>query len=88
MLEDAKAAGVSVGAITEAVKEGEAIKTEINGNEATDRVLVITAGSMSSKDTAQLEDDVPAKEPTSKGKEKKGVTATNDGKKTLTPQES
>ena len=61
-LEDAQAAGESVDVLAEAVANGETIMTEIIGDEATGRVLVIMAEPENTEATAQPESDVPAKE--------------------------
>ena len=48
-------------ALAEAVANGEMIKTEIMGGEATGQVLVITAVPGSAEATAQPENNAPAK---------------------------
>ncbi len=70
-LEEAQAAGEQVDALAEAVANGEAIKTEIIGDEATGRVLVITAEMESAAVAAQPENDPPARKPAPKGRGKK-----------------
>ena len=68
-------------ALTEAVANGEAIETEIIGDEATGQVLVIRAEPENIEAAAQLESDLPARKPTPKGNRKKGAaTMDNDGK--------
>ena len=75
-LEDAQAAGELIDALTEAVANGEAIETEIIGDEATGRVLVITAEPENIEAAAQPENDPPARKLAPKGKGKKGAVAT------------
>ena len=55
----------------------EEIKTEVIDEEATGRVLVITAEPESAETVTQPEIDVPTKKPTAKGKNKK-VAVTMD----------
>ena len=69
-LEDAQAAGEQVDALAEAATYGEAIKAEIIGDEATDRILVITAEPASIEATAQPEGGVSAKKPALKAKKR------------------
>ena len=66
-LENAQTAGEPVDALAEASANGDSIKAEIIGDKVTGRVLVITAGSMSTETTAQPESDVPAKKSAPKG---------------------
>ena len=80
-LEDAQAAGEPVDALAEAVANGDAIKTEIIGDEATSRVLVITAEPECIEATAQPERDVPAKMPAGKSRGKKGTAAMDSADK-------
>ena len=76
-LEVAQAAGEPVDALAEAIVDGETIKAEIIGDEATGRVLVIAAEPEGIEATAQTESDVPAKKPEGKGRGKKGAAATD-----------
>ncbi|MGJ4849419.1 hypothetical protein ACH6CV_04130 [Bacillota bacterium Meth-B3] len=76
-LEDAQAAGEPVDALAEVVANGETIKTEIIGDEATGRVLVITMESESNEATPQPENNVLAKKPSGKGRGKKGTAVTD-----------
>ena len=59
----------------------EAIKTEVIDEEATGRVLVITAEPESAETVTQPETDVPTKKPTAKGKSKKGAATTKNADK-------
>ncbi len=72
-LEDAQGAGEPVDALAESVANSEAIKTEIIGDEAMGRVLVITAEPESTEATAQPESD----KFTGKGRGKKGAATTD-----------
>jgi len=80
-LEDAQAAGEPVAEIAAAMADGEDIKVEIIGDEATGRVRVITAESESTEIMAQSDSDAPAKKPACKGKRKKGTTTTDNAAK-------
>jgi hypothetical protein len=80
-LEDAQTAGEPVADIAAAMADGETIKTEIIEDEATGRVLVITAEPESAEATAQPESDVPAKKPAPKGKGKKGAAPADSADK-------
>lgn len=79
--EDARAAGEPVDTLVEAVANGETIKTEIVGDEAAGRVLVIAAEPENIKAAAQPESDVPAKKPACKSKRKKGAATTDNAAK-------
>ena len=76
-LEDAQTAGEPVADIAAAMADGEAIRTEIFEDEATGRVLVITAEPESTEATAQPESEVQAKKPAGKGRGKKGTSTTS-----------
>jgi len=80
-LEDARAAGEPVDALGAAVVNGEAIKTEIIGDDATGQVLVITAEPDIIEVQAQPENDGPAKKPAGKGRGKKSAATTVDAGK-------
>ena len=80
-LEDAQAAGEPVTDMAAAMVDGEAIKAEIIGDEATGRVLVITAEPEGTEAMAQPESDVPAKKPVGKGRGKKGTATTESTEK-------
>jgi hypothetical protein len=54
--------------IAAVMADGEAVKAEIIGDDATGRVLVITAEPGSIEATARPVSDVPAKKPAGKGK--------------------
>ena len=74
-LEDAQAAGEPVADIAAAMADGETIKAEIIEDEATDRVVMITAEPESNEATVQPESELPAKKPARMGKAKKRVAA-------------
>jgi hypothetical protein len=82
-LEEAQAAGEPVDALVEAVGNGEVIEAENIGDEATGRVLVITAKPECIEATVQPESDVRAKKPVGKGrgKGKKCAAATGSADK-------
>jgi len=76
-LEDAQLAGEPVDALAEAVAYGDAIKTEVFGDEAAGQVLVITAEPECIEATVQPERAVQVKKPTGKDRDKNGMTATD-----------
>ena len=76
-LEDAQVNGEAVDALAEAANS-EAIKAEIIGDEATGRVLMITAEPENIVATTQIETDALAKKPTGKGRGEKGAAASTD----------
>ena len=79
-LEDARAADVPVDALAQAVANGEVIKTEIIGDEATGRMLVITTELENPQATAQHKSVVPTKKPALKSKGKKGAAVIDSDK--------
>ncbi len=80
-LEDAQPAGEPVADIAAAMADGEAIKADIIEDEATGRVLVITAEPESTEATAQPESEIPTKKPAGKGRGKKGAATTESSDK-------
>lgn len=89
VLEGAQAAGEPVADIAAAMVDGEAIKAKIIEDEGEGRLVVITIEpeameampetvEATAEAEAQPEDSEPAKKPARKGKEKKGVAATED----------
>ena len=74
-LEVAQATGEPMDALAEAVANGEMIKTEIFGDEAAGRVLVITAEPENTEAIPRPKSDAQAKRPMPKGKGKKGMAA-------------